>query len=987
MMRRYMRLQPSIAVVASHNNSRLLSSAAAAPTTASSLEAVLRRHLQHVKSGNVHAASTEHQGLVSGMYRYVKGIAAARQHMKDLVLSDTELSEYAQHDKLCCVDLMTDRDVERAACRGTLPMIERPMCGHIPFNALKATTDAVRAHVKERYIHRGNSEDIPLLCNIGCEGSGKTVTLLHTTAAAVHMLEGAVRKCTNNDATERVRWRPLGFYVSFAGDAVDSELHKHEDFPILTAIALRMAYSVIEDCCATARVDATPSGEKKASYEEFATEVLTACHYRWDEETFRGIIAALRAVLGWDGPMFIAVDDFKEAYMHQLERINVELRRVCGALLVNDEVLPLNCVGNSRLKIYESYLAVSACSAVDLVAAGRNRDVIIQPMPMFDMQDLDTQFTHDAAGQLPFQCAAHLSDQETYRLSNEHLLFLIHVSLCAGRPRALSDCLEGHAHDAPGVSFFQQWHDQIFWLRRGVAQLPSVPVRARTCLDACRLVVGLGTECIFNDDIISRRFFVLAPDLSEDYVVTQAQPTRALVSPRFLSTIVNTWPKDDEHESVGCHCENLQRTLETTTDLTLALVKAGPELVRDQHDPYCLELIARWYEAIRLAFEDLTFDALCLRFACALADDAATGERFLNGTFSHDSGSNIPWSTNYNCGPMVLVENVASFPSMFYDAYSDSDAAEDSDVKERKSNRSQALLNSIVVPAARRSLVPAQLHKSSYEHLQAALAKGDHFCFQPRNPNNHCEDGVMFLREDTTSRRWTVFLLKNKYWADDTEVSTQEAATGPRHFVDEWRKTAIHMPAVLVDTDGNTHHLQYARILITVDPVEKKKVHGTATSVSEERNLYAEANAAFIHMLKTNTRDEIESKVREWATTALHPQPFEATSGGDGCSSVTVGDPAEPSPSAGRFPPRDAIGRAKMLVSTMQHHHNLSFEAGKEETSQPTPMKHGRVIGEYCVDLETICKWCPTVGVFVGNLARIRQLMSTDCERHDRHGW
>ncbi|CUI15136.1 multi-copy leucine-rich repeat protein, putative [Bodo saltans] len=935
MMRRWI-------INAQRSTGRLMSAVEASPT-ANSLEAVLRRHL-HVKSDNVYAANAEHQRLLSGMYCYVKGIAAAR---KGLVLSDSD------------TDMLTDEEVERAACTNKLT-IERPMCGYIPFKALKETTDAAGNYVIDRYQDCGEEwEDIPLLCTIGCEGSGKTVTLLHTTAAAVHMLEGAVRKCTKNDATERVRWRPLGFYVSFAGDAVDSELHKHEHFPILTAIALRMAYSVIEDCCATARADATPSGEKKASYEEFATEVLTACHYRWDAETFRGIVAALRTVLAWDGPMFVAVDDFKEAYMHHLERINVELSGLCRALLVNDDLLPLSCVGNSRIKIYESYLAVSASSASDLVAAGRNRYLIMQPMPMFDMQDMYTQFTNDV-GMLLSQYAS-LPDYEAYRLINEQLLFVIHVALCAGRPRALSDCLEGHAHDVPGVSFFhltQQWQDKIMWLRRGVAQLPSVPVRERACLDACRLVVGLGAESIFNDDTISRRYFVLAPDLSEDYVVTQAQPTRALVSPRFLSTIVNNWPKDDEHESVGCHCENLQRTLETHADLAFSLAKAGPELVRDQHDPCCVELIARWYETIRLAVEDLTFDALCLRFACALADVAVTCEISERNIFTRQWKQQTVVHQVY-VWPTGANENVVNFPSMFFDAYSGSDATEETDVKERKNN---PLVSSIVVPAARRMLEPAQLQKSSYEHLQAALARGDHFCFQPRNPNNHCEDGVMFLREDTTERRWMVFLLKNKHWVDDTEPTTQEAATGPLHVVDEWRKTAVHMPAVLVDIDGNTHHLQNAQILITVDPVVKSKFDDTATT-SEERILFAEANAAYIHMLKTNTRDEIESKVRNWA---LHPPPL--------CDQTELSPPAE------RFPPKDAIGRAKMLVGTMQHHHNLSMEAGSEETSPPLPMKHGRVLAEYCMDLDTISKWCPTVGVFVGNLARIRQLAS------GRHG-
>ncbi|CUI15138.1 Hypothetical protein, putative [Bodo saltans] len=602
----------------------------------------------------------------------------------------------------------------------------------------------------------------------------------------------------------------------------------------------------------------------------------------------------------------------------------------------------------------------------------------MQPMPMFDVRNI--LFAHDSAGMIPSQYAG-LFNHGPRRLSNEQLLFLIHVFLCAGRPRALSDCLEGHAQDVPGVSFFhptQQWHDQIIWLRRGVAQLPSMPVVNWKCFDACRLVVGLGDANDFNDCDIGfrcerRRHFVLAPDLEEDFVVTQAQPTRALVSPRFLSTVVNNWPPEGYeradliHDSIRRHCEDLLRILEAHTNLASALVKAGP-VVCDQHDPCCVELIARWYETIQLAFEDLTFHALCLRIAC----DNMSYFR-LSDIFSHTKGDRIV--SGYKCGPLVRVENVANFPSTFFDAYGGIDAAEKDTEKVRtdqlQSSCSQALQNSIVVPVVRRSLQRAQLHESSYEHLQAALAKGDHFCFQPCNPNNHCEDGVIFLCKENYSRgqrEWTVLLVSNERFGGHSDPAMREAATGPRHVVDEWRGNVAHMPADFQDSDGNTHHLQYARILITVDPVVESKFDVTATednevedttttSVSEEGSLFAEANAAYIYMLRTNTRDEIESKVRNWA---LHPPPQ--------C------DLAELSPPAGRFPPKDAIGRAKMLVGTMQHHHNLSMEAGSEETSPPSKGKHGRVVAEYCMDLDTISKWCPTVGVFVGNLARIRQL-------------
>ncbi|CUG87910.1 multi-copy leucine-rich repeat protein, putative [Bodo saltans] len=363
------------------------------------------------------------------MYCYEKAIASTRERLKDRVRCDSTLPETTKRKKLYALQQMNDEEIERAALRNKLPVIERPMCGPIPFKPSMTTTATVRALVKERY---RVGERTRLLCNVGCEGSGKTV-MLHTTAAAVHMMEGMVSECTNDDGTERERWRPLGFYVSFAGDTVRSEtageLHKQTSFPILTAIAIRMVYSVIDDYCGM-----------RVPYQTFVAEVLAACNRRWDEENFRGIVAALRAVLEWDGPMFIAVDDFKRAYGQELSSIVAGLQ--CRALLVSEKTLPIS--SGARPPVYESYAAVSAHSAVDafIAAAEFERELIMQPMLMLGVRDIATLLSHYAATWLPNQYNKLFDRASGLRmLSIAQVVFLVNISLCAGRVLALSDCL------------------------------------------------------------------------------------------------------------------------------------------------------------------------------------------------------------------------------------------------------------------------------------------------------------------------------------------------------------------------------------------------------------------------------------------------------------------------------------------------------------------------------------------------------------------
>ncbi|CUI15133.1 multi-copy leucine-rich repeat protein, putative [Bodo saltans] len=914
-------------------------------TTPNPLEPVVRRYLQHAKSGNVFAARTSEQRLLSDMDRYLNDIATARGRIRDLVLSDTTLSEDTKREKLYTVEHMTDADIESYNFADNPPRIKRPKCDIFPFKVSKETTDAVRAHV-EQCCSRGSER--ALLCSVGCAGSGRSVMHLHTIAAAVRMMEGMVQEYTNGNASERERLRPLGFYVSFKYQTAaekDVQLRKQE------------MLSYIDCDCPPDGVPVIDWGGRKASYEDFCAEVLAHCNLGNDEANFRGITAALRAVLAWDGPMFISVDDLELAYKHQVQNISAGLIDVCEALLVNDEALLTRCDG--KRPVFESYLAVSAYGAVDPVAAvtKSGRDLIMQPMGGLVPHDI-TAFLLDTAKMLQSQYADLFGDKP-YLRSNAQQFFLIHASLCSGHPNTLFECVEGHSHDirdGSSFSFFlltPELRRRIIWLRRGPVVL-QVPVDEKSCLDACRLVVGLETENIFDKRCnSSRRLFALS--LSKDCAVTQAHPTRALVSPRFLSTIVK-YLQGTKYDALRRHCKDLVRAVERHADLALALDEACHQLVRYPGNLSCRVLMARWHKATAISFEDLTFATLRIRFHCVLSEEGATGEKLLGGLLSHIRDDGF-LGTTFKRGPLLLVEEVGNSPSFLFDGYSDSDVDYHTNVEtarlraELESARTWWNSNGVTLlqkalPAYRKT------HSSSYELLQVALANKQHFCFKPCNPNNHCADSQIFLLEENDGElSWVVIEVQNKLWPDNFEPQTQETTTTPLYVTDKWRQLVAHMPERLV-IDGSTHTFRHVRLLITANPVKEEKFVATMSTPPEEMSLYAEANGAFIHMLKTNTRDEIESKVREWATTVRDPR-WEETS----------------------FPPEDATERARMLLGTMWYHENLLW---KENRSQPVPMGHGRVIAECCMDLDTISKWCPTVSMLPGNIAIMQKFLSPD---------
>ncbi|CUG88873.1 multi-copy leucine-rich repeat protein, putative [Bodo saltans] len=238
------------------------------------------------KSGNVFAAHRDHQELLDKMQRYMKG---ASQPTED---------------------------------NGNVPL-----CGVIPLKFSNQVSRDVARHVREREIG-GTFDDVKtsLLCNIGTAGSGQAILLHQTTVEAVQMLgqmvgehvEAAARRSATPE--ESTRKGPLGFYVTFNTSLTSTDRDKHflaaDKYPILTAIALRVAYSVVD-----------PS----IDYGTFAKRVAKCCNLESDKANFESIIDALRSVWKWDGPMFLAIHDCQRPFKRlPLEQLHDGLSDVMG---------------------------------------------------------------------------------------------------------------------------------------------------------------------------------------------------------------------------------------------------------------------------------------------------------------------------------------------------------------------------------------------------------------------------------------------------------------------------------------------------------------------------------------------------------------------------------------------------------------------------------------------------------------------------------
>ncbi|CUG40494.1 multi-copy leucine-rich repeat protein, putative, partial [Bodo saltans] len=621
----------------------------------------------------------------------------------------------------------------------------RPLHQGVPLQMSATVQRYVRRHVRDRereqitaYTKRDGSSverrPTSLLCSCGSTGSGKSTMLLHTTVEGVIQLE-----C--NVSSTHVRWRgeakrhlyrPLGFVVTFSEPADNNNSSRLTEsqprFPVLTEIALRMAYSVLDHTHRTTNKPTTNVG----TYEHFTSIILKYCDLDKDMQNFECIIAALRRVLHWKGPMFIAIDDFDLACSavknelcrgnefrpcpagkldddvpgHQSRAVAESLENVCVQLL--DNALPLMYENGEKDKVCEIYIAVSVSKAADLAALSTcfGRPLIFQPLTMLSVKAAAKLLTTKPK---VYSTELHelfvrifIGHRDVSGITRQHqIMFLVHVALSTFTPGLLSECMSQPQKDR---FFSEGYFDKTFG--NAEAHLMLLPPNVATlnaCFRTVKLIVGVSEVNVFDEIYASEhRVFALAPALADSCKMTDTLtdgldqppdprrnpwcPTRVVVSPKFLRCLDASWP-DGEGDSTRTYVRAFASTLERYTRLATALVQVGSKLIayagvprrNKRHERVCRQLIDRWKDSTMDAFEQLTFRALCLHISSVLETGDTTVAELLRRV-----SSGVPLcdknciDTKVALGPVESV-TARNFPSFFADAFSlcDSQLAND----------------------------------------------------------------------------------------------------------------------------------------------------------------------------------------------------------------------------------------------------------------------------------------------------------------------
>lgn len=158
-----------------------------------------------------------------------------------------------------------------------------------------------------------------------------------------------------------------------------------------------------------------------------------------------------------------------------------------------------------------------------------------------------------------------------------------------------------------------------------------------------------------------------------------------------------------------------------------------------------------------------------------------------------------------------------------------------------------------------------------------------------------------------------------------------------------------HLPATVLDKNKKAHRLQYVRILVTANPVDTdpfeeeqppQKYAERMTKLDKRIDVLGRANAAFVK-LNANEFAAVSRLATEWVHNVLEDQIQRGASA----------DQIEDHLMAGL--------RAEELLR-----HRPMWQ----------PVERGHMLGECRMDLDTMTRWCPTVGLFASNIIAIRDL-------------
>jgi hypothetical protein len=467
---------------------------------------------------------------------------------------------------------------------------------------------------------------------------------------------------------------------------------------------------------------------------------------------------------------------------------------------------------------------------------------------------------------------------------------------------------------------------------------------------ALKLIVGLEDD-LFDDVNTAVRVFALNthPYFAENCrIVRERSPSLALVSPAFIGSVLKDWPAGAEPLCAKDHANALASSLRRHATVVQKLYDSSDTLVGNGrcwgNSTSTKTLLNRWAHQSAQCFEELTFHAICLRFSLLLTSDCELRDDLLGNICSWTAALNAVDSVPFlvRQGPLHLTTAVANFPSLFMDMFAVGDAAE----QKLKYNYERAKIKPVTGRSkAMNTLVNALYPKpnevkpvsaknavqSSLATIMTLLAKHEHFCFRPSNPNNQGEDGVIFLANEDSDFEWVVVLLQNKRWWHEGAV-------------EEWRGTTEDLPPTMLDMEMKTHKLRYVRMLVTANTPTTKEFDETKPApVNTQHRALNAAYAAAVGQ-GSPSLTAVSKAAEEWSQ--------------NWCA-------ANYPPSSNAAGVRDYLSVKDRVEFLEERYFGIqSQHAGGEKAA----------VWECATDIAVINRWCPTVGLYMNNVAHLHNI-------------
>ncbi|CUG87709.1 multi-copy leucine-rich repeat protein, putative [Bodo saltans] len=256
-------------------------------------------------SSNPRSQISVHQGHIPGSPPASEVPAFYSQESLEKAVTDWLMEHQLKDGNVFAATVMDQKQLNDIQSYLDKPKMTRPVIGGVPLKLSGSVEHEVHRHVHERETSGlGAANRTSLLCNSGIAGLGRQHCCSKQRLRACESLKTMVDEHVKTRGIEEAdndELRPLGFYVTFKAGSTpiavdDSEYsQKATSFPILTAIALRMVYSVVVPSTMT-----VVELEKFKHFEKFSRIIAAHCDLDSDAENFANHLSfCQRRIMFW----------------------------------------------------------------------------------------------------------------------------------------------------------------------------------------------------------------------------------------------------------------------------------------------------------------------------------------------------------------------------------------------------------------------------------------------------------------------------------------------------------------------------------------------------------------------------------------------------------------------------------------------------------------------------------------------------------------